>query len=187
MELNRAQIGKQAPMFEMNALTPEMDFKVVSLKENMEAGKWTVLYFYPADFSFVCPTEIQQSNRLAKEFRKEDAVLIACSTDLVYSHMAWVMSGTLFPNDTLDHYMASDANHVVSKALGIYDEEKGVAWRGTFIIAPDGTLWNMNINFGEAGRNITDTLENLKRCKYAAEGKSVPCGWTEGDDFIKKG
>ena len=182
-----AKVGKPAPRFEMEAVLPEGDFVdrfgKVTLDEFLEAGKWVVLYFYPLDFTFVCPTEIKRFNDLNAKFEEKGAVLIATSTDSVFSHLAWQDRADL---GRLNHVHASDNNHVVSEAYGVLDEEKGLAWRGTFIIAPDGTLKAAHVNHGEGGRNVDEVLRTLEVFQNEMEGKLVPCGWVPGTDFVEK-
>ena len=181
-----AKVGKPAPKFEMEAVLPNGEFLdrfgKVNLDELLEQGKWVVLYFYPLDFTFVCPTEIKRFNELNKKFEEKNAVLIATSTDSVFSHLAWQERKDL---GRLDHIHASDNNHVVSEAYGVLDEEKGIAWRGTFIIAPDGTLKAAHVNHGEGGRNVDEVLRTLEVFQNEVEGKMVPCGWKPGDDFVE--
>jgi alkyl hydroperoxide reductase subunit AhpC len=180
-----AKVGKPAPKFDMEAVLPDGEmlerFGRVTLDELLEQGKWVVLYFYPLDFTFVCPTEIQRFNELTKEFEDKNAVLIAASTDSVHSHLAWQESNL----GKLHHIHASDNNHEVSEAYGILDDEKGVAWRGTFIISPEGVLKAAHVNHGEGGRNVDEVLRTLEVFQNEAEGKMVPCGWKPGDKFIK--
>jgi alkyl hydroperoxide reductase subunit AhpC len=182
-----ARVGKPAPKFEMDAVMPYGDFTdrfgCVTLDGLLEAKKWVVLYFYPLDFTFVCPTEIQRFNELNEQFEAKNAVLIATSTDSVFSHLAWQERKDL---GRLNHIHASDNNHVVSEAYGVLDEEKGVAWRGTFIISPDGILKAAYINHGEGGRNVDEVLRTLEVFQNEVEGKMVPCGWTPGAAFIDK-
>jgi len=180
-----AKVGKQAPRFEMEAVMPEgvalERFGKVNLDDLLAEKKWVVLYFYPLDFTFVCPTEIKRFNELNDKFKEKNAVLIATSTDSVFSHLSWQDRPDL---GKLDHIHASDNNHVVSEAYGVLDEEKGIAWRGTFIIAPDGTLKAAHVNHGEGGRNVDEVLRTLEVFQNEVEGKMVPCGWTPGKDFI---
>ncbi len=181
-----AKVGKQAPKFEMEAVLPTGDFLdrfgKVNLDDLLEKGKWVVLYFYPLDFTFVCPTEIKRFDELNKKFEEKGAVLIATSTDSVFSHLAWQERKDL---GRLTQIHASDNNHVVSEAYGVLDEEKGIAWRGTFIIAPDGTLKAAHVNHGEGGRNVDEVLRTLEVFQNEVEGKMVPCGWKPGDEFVK--
>ncbi len=179
-----ARVGKQAPRFEMPALSPEgkdLDrISKVKLDDLLNEGHWVVLYFYPLDFTFVCPTEIQRFNELNKQFEDKGAKLIAVSTDSLYSHLAW-QQGSL---GHLNHFHASDSNHVVSEAYGVLDEDKGVAWRGTFIIAPNGVLKAAHVNHGEGGRNVDEVLRTLEVFQNEVAGKLVPCGWHPGKQFI---
>lgn len=180
-----AKVGKPAPKFEMDAVLPTGDFLdrfgKVNLDELLEQGKWVVLYFYPLDFTFVCPTEIKRFNALTEKFAELNTELIACSTDSVFSHLAWQERKDL---ERLRHIHASDNNHVVSEAYGVLDEEKGVAWRGTFIISPDGILKAAHVNHGEGGRNVDEVLRTLQVFQKEVAGEMVPCGWQPGDDTL---
>lgn len=179
-----AKVGKQAPRFDMEAVLPQGQgkdrFGRVNLDSLLNDGKWVVLYFYPLDFTFVCPTEIQRFNELQDKFEAKGATLIATSTDSVFSHLAWQDTNL----GTLDHIHASDNNHVVSEAYGVLDEDKGVAWRGTFIIAPNGILKAAHVNHGEGGRNVDEVLRTLEVFQNEVAGKLVPCGWEPGKKFI---
>lgn len=180
-----AKVGKPAPKFEMDAVLPEGEyldrFGKVNLDELLEQGKWVVLYFYPLDFTFVCPTEIKRFNALTEKFAELNTELIACSTDSVFSHLAWQERKDL---ERLKHIHASDNNHEVSEAYGVLDEEKGIAWRGTFIISPDGLLKAAHVNHGEGGRNVDEVLRTLQVFQKEVAGEMVPCGWQPGDDTL---
>ncbi len=179
-----AKVGKQAPRFEMEAVLPQGQgtdrFGSVNLDSLLNDGKWVVLYFYPLDFTFVCPTEIQRFNELQDKFEEKGATLIATSTDSVFSHLAWQDTNL----GKLDHIHASDNNHIVSEAYGVLDEDRGVAWRGTFIIAPNGILKAAHVNHGEGGRNVDEVLRTLEVFQNEVAGKLVPCGWQPGKKFI---
>ena len=180
-----AKVGKPAPKFEMDAVLPTGDFLdrfgKVNLDELLEQGKWVILYFYPLDFTFVCPTEIKRFNALTEKFAELNTELIACSTDSLHSHLAWQERKDL---ERLKHFHASDNNHVVSEAYGVLDEEKGVAWRGTFIISPDGILKAAHVNHGEGGRNVDEVLRTLQVFQQEVEGEMVPCGWQPGEETL---
>jgi alkyl hydroperoxide reductase subunit AhpC len=176
-----AKVGKPAPKFEMEAVMPDGTFDSITLDQYLDKGKWVILYFYPLDFTFVCPTEIKEFNKLTEEFKKLNTELIACSTDSVFSHLAWQNSPEL---EKLHHVHASDNNHKVSEAYGVLDDEKGVAWRGTFIIDPKGVLKSAYVNHGEAGRNVDEVLRTLQVFQAEERGEMVPCGWQPGDDFL---
>ena len=180
-----AKVGMPAPKFEMDAVMPDGEyldrFGKVNLDEILAQGKWVVLYFYPLDFTFVCPTEIKRFNALTEKFEAKNTVLIACSTDSVFSHLAWQERKDL---ERLKHIHASDNNHLVSEAYGVLDDEKGVAWRGTFFIAPDGMLKAAHVNHGEGGRKVDEVLRTLEVFQNEVEGKMVPCGWNPGEEFL---
>lgn len=180
-----AQVGKPAPKFEMDAVLPTGEFLdrfgKVNLDDILAQGKWVVLYFYPLDFTFVCPTEIKRFNALTEKFKALNTELIACSTDSVFSHLAWQERNDL---ERLNHIHASDNSHVVSEAYGVLDADKGIAWRGTFFIAPDGMLKAAHVNHGEGGRNVDEVLRTLEVFQNEVEGKMVPCGWKPGDNFL---
>lgn len=180
-----AKVGKQAPRFEMEALKRNGDglnrITTVNLDSLLDEDKWVVLYFYPLDFTFVCPTEIQRFNELAESFEEKGATLIGVSTDSVYSHLAWQETGAL---GRLNHWHASDNNHAVSEAYGVLDDDKGIAWRASFIIAPSGILKHISVHHGEAGRNVDEILRSLEVFQKEGDGHIVPCNWKPGEGFI---
>lgn len=183
---NAVKIGKPAPLFEMDAVLGTGEglerFGKVDMLDIVEEDKWLVVYFYPLDFTFVCPTEIRRFNELYPKFKELGAEVIAVSTDSTFSHLAWQTNEL----GRLDHPHAADTSHLVSNAYGVLDEEKGIAWRGTFIISPAGILKHMSINHGEGGRNVDEVLRTLEVFKNEVEGKLVPCGWTPGTNFLDK-
>lgn len=147
--------------------------------------KWLVLFYYPADFTFVCPTELADLNRLYPEFKKYDAEIVAVSTDTVYTHKAWLeteelLKGVKFP-------MAADHNGRLSKELDIYDEETGRAQRAAFIINPDGVLCAADIVSDSIGRSATEILRKLKALYFVKKhpGNVCPASWEEGEATIK--
>jgi len=181
----QAKVGHKAPRFVMEAVMPEGEgldrFGTVSLDEIKKKGQWTILYFYPLDFTFVCPTEIKKFDQLLPEFKKLNAELIAVSTDSKFSHLAWQDKEL----GKLSHIHASDNNHEVSDAYGVLDKDKGLSWRGTFIISPEGILKHSSINHGEGGRNVDEVLRTLQVFQAEAKGELVPCGWQSGDEFLQ--
>ncbi len=183
--LVEAKVGHPAPEFEMDAVLPVGEglnrFGKISLEEIKESGKWTVLYFYPLDFTFVCPTEIQKFNQLYTKFRELNAEVVAVSTDSKFSHLAWQDRADL---GRLDHPHASDNSMTVSRAYGVLDEDLGIAWRGTFIITPEGLLKHSSVNHGEGGRNVEEVLRTLEVFQAEERGEMVPCGWNSGDKFL---
>ena len=174
-------VGKKAPLFKSNAVVNGGEFVSDFSLEQFIGKKNVVFFFYPLDFTFVCPTEIKRFNALTEKFAEKNTVLIACSTDSVFSHLAWQERKDL---ERLKHIHASDNSHVVSEAYGVLDEEKGIAWRGTFIISPDGTLKAAHVNHGEGGRNVDEVLRTLQVFQKEVAGEMVPCGWQPGDKTL---
>jgi len=169
------QVGQKAPDFQGQAVMPSGEFKEVKLSDFK--GKWVVLFFYPLDFTFVCPTEIKAFNEKFDEFKKMGAEIITCSTDSVYSHKAWQENGLgklKFPH-------LADTNHQTSRAYGVLIEEKGIALRGTFIIDPEGNLKHATVNDTAVGRNVEETIRTLAAFET---GKLTGCGWTPGQKTI---
>ncbi len=170
-----AQVGQKAPDFHGQALMPNGETKEIKLSDYK--GKWVVLFFYPLDFTFVCPTEIRGFNDKLDEFKKMGAEIITCSTDSVYSHKAW-QEGSLgklkFPH-------LADNSHQISRAYGVLIEEKGFALRGTFIIDSEGNLKHSTINDTAVGRNVDETLRTLAAFET---GKLTGCGWTPGQKTL---
>jgi len=127
-------VGKPAPRFEMDAVMPNKEFGKVSLEEIMKQGKWTVLFFYPMDFTFVCPTEIIALSDRYDEFADLDTEVIGVSTDTVYTHKAWINT----PRDKnglgdIKYPLAADHNQKVSRDYGVLIEEEGIALRGLLL------------------------------------------------------
>ena len=170
-----AQVGQKAPDFQGQALMPSGDFKEIKLSDYK--GKWVVLFFYPLDFTFVCPTEIKAFNEKYDAFKKAGAEVITASTDSVYSHKAW-QEGVL---GKLKFAHLSDTNLQTSRSYGVLIEEKGIALRGTFIIDPDGNLKSCTINDTAVGRSVDETLRTLAAFQT---GKLVGCEWKPGDKTL---
>lgn len=166
-------VGKKAPDFKMGAVTGDgKDFINISLEDYK--GKWLVMFFYPLDFTFVCPTEITGFSKRYKDFKDEGAEVIAASCDSVYSHQAWIQ-GSLGP---IDFPIASDITRRVAKDYGILIEEDGVSLRGLFIIDPEGNVKYSVVHDLNVGRSVDETLRVLKAFK---SGGLCPIDWNEGD------
>lgn len=177
-------VGREVPDFDMEAVMPGGDgparFGRISLDEIKKSGRWTVLYFYPRDFTFVCPTEIRRFNQLYPKFKEMNAELVSVSTDSPYVHLKWQETDL----GTLDHPHASDPSGKVSLAYGVLVPEDGLALRGTFIIAPDGTLYSYSINHAGVGRSVDEVVRLLEASQAAAEGKLMPCEWHPGEKAL---
>ncbi|OIO39571.1 MAG: thioredoxin peroxidase [Candidatus Omnitrophica bacterium CG1_02_49_16] len=169
------QVGQKVQDFQAQALLADGSFKDVKLADYK--GKWLVVFFYPLDFTFVCPTEIQSFNKLYGEFKKLGAEVIASSTDSVYSHKAWVESAlgkVKFP-------MLGDTGHQVARTFNVLVEDKGIALRGTFIIDPSGTLRSAVVNDLAVGRSVEETVRTLQAFQT---GKLTGCGWKPGEKTL---
>lgn len=165
------RVADTIPPLKAEALVPSGKFESIDLTKYR--GKWLVVFFYPLDFTFVCPTEIRGFNERYEEFRKAGAEVIAVSTDSVYSHKAWVEHG-LGP---IKFPMIGDTNHNISEGFGVLLPEKGVALRGTFIIDPNGVVKSATINDLPVGRSVEETLRTLQAFQT---GKLTGCEWKPG-------
>ena len=169
-------VGKPAPNFSLNAVTGDgEDFIKVSLDDYK--GKWLVLFFYPLDFTFVCPTEITSFSEHYEEFKNLDAEVLAASTDSHYSHQAWI-NGAL---GKVNFPIASDKTYEVAEDYGILIKEEGIALRGLFIIDPDQVLRYSVIHDLNIGRSVSETLRVLKALQT---GGLCPINWEDGDDNL---
>jgi len=147
-------------------------------------GRWLVLIFYPADFTFVCPTELEEAAEKYDEFKKLNAEILSISTDTVYSHKAWHDSSPSIKKITFP--MVADPTGKICREFGTYIEADGVALRGTFIIDPDGILRLMEINDNSVGRNISEILRKLSAAKFTREhGEVCPVNWKPGEKTLK--
>jgi len=179
-----AKIGERAPDFQATAVV-NGDFKEIKLSDYK--GKYLVLFFYPLDFTFVCPTEIIAFSDRAEEFRKIGCELIACSTDSHFSHFAWVNTprkeGGL---GNMNIPLLADTNHTISKAYGVLIESQGIALRGLFIIDDKQNLRQITINDLPVGRDVSETLRLVQAFQYTDKhGEVCPAGWHPGSDTIK--
>ena len=169
------QVGKRAPSFSLEAYVAG-EFKKVSLEDYK--GKWVVLFFYPRDFTFVCPTEIKGFATHEKEFTDANAVVLGASTDSTWAHKAWFerdMQEVKFP-------ILADTAHSLSRDYGVLIEETGEALRGTFIISPDGILKYMVISDLNVGRSVGETIRVLEALQ---SGGLCGLDWKKGEKFAK--
>lgn len=145
------------------------------------SGRWLVLFWYPKDFTFVCPTELADLNTRYDEFKKFGADVVSVSTDTVYTHKGWIEAEKLITG--LKYPMAADHNGRLAKELGIYEEESGVAQRAAFIIDPDGVLRAADIVSDNIGRSAGEILRKVKALKFVHEhpGRVCPASWDEGE------
>ncbi|CAH8533746.1 unnamed protein product [Schistosoma turkestanicum] len=175
--------NKPAPQFKGDAVI-DGEFKEISL--NDYSGKYVVLFFYPADFSFVCPTEIIAFSDQVEEFKSRNCQVIACSTDSKYSHLAWNnldrKSGGL---GQMRIPLLADRTGEISRAYGVLDEDDGNAFRGLFIIDPKGILRQITINDKPVGRSVDETLRLLDAFQFVEKhGEVCPVNWKRGQNGI---
>jgi peroxiredoxin (alkyl hydroperoxide reductase subunit C) len=170
-------VTKPAPDFTL-ASTKNLNTldEPVSLKDY--AGKWLVLFFYPADFTFICPTEILAFSDRVPEFAESGAGVLAVSTDGVYSHQAWIE----FALGRLQFPLASDATLQTSRDYGVLIEEEGIAQRGLFIIDPEGVVRYEVVHDMDTGRNVDEVLRVLAALSTAAK---CPANWQIGEDNLE--
>lgn len=174
-------VGKKAAYFEMDtALGDGSGFDKVSLDDYN--GKWLVLFFYPLDFTFVCPTEITGFSKRYSDFKEAGAEILAVSIDSQYSHQAWIntekskggLGKIKFP-------IASDITKRVSKKYGVLIEDEGISLRGLFIINPEGKIMYSVVHDLNVGRSVDETLRVLKALQ---SGGLCPVDWAPGDDML---
>lgn len=169
-------VGKPAPDFVVDALSADGEsFTKISLSDYR--GKWLVLFFYPMDFTFVCPTELTAFSGCLDRFQAADAALLSVSTDSVYTHQAWQRNGL----GRLGYPMAADQSLQVCSSYGVLLEEKGVALRGLFLIDPEQNVRYSVIHDNNIGRNPEEVLRVLAALKT---GGLCAAGWTEGEDNL---
>ncbi len=178
------KIGQEVEDFEIEVFHKE-EIKKVKLSDYK--GKWVVMLFYPADFTFVCPTELKEAAQLYDKFQAADAEIISVSTDTAFVHKAWHDESEAIK--TVDYPMGADPTGNVSRLFGTLIEDAGLALRGTFIIDPDGILKTVEMHDLGIGRSAVEALRKLEAAKFVREyGDQVcPAGWTPGDDTLTPG
>lgn len=173
-----------APNFEGTAVV-DGSFKEISLADYK--GKYLVLFFYPLDFTFVCPTEITSFSDNLEEFDKINAAVVACSTDSEYTHYAW----TKTPRNKggladIRIPILSDKSLKIAKAYGVLDEETGIPFRGVFIVDGGGILRHVSLNDFPVGRSVLEILRLVKAFQYTDEyGEVCPANWSPGKLTMK--
>ncbi|MFN3976786.1 MAG: peroxiredoxin [Aquificaceae bacterium] len=180
------KVGQRVPNFEMEVYDPKtLGFGKVSLEDLLKERKWVVLFFYPADFTFVCPTELADLAEYYDELQRMGVEVISVSTDTKYTHLAWQRSEKLL--EKVRYLMGADPTGKVSRLFGVYDENTGLALRGTFIINPDGVLVGSEINFYNVGRNAEELLRKMKANAYLMShpDEACPAKWKEGEKTLK--
>lgn len=170
-------IGKQAPDFSHITAYKKNEFTKVSLSDYK--GKWLAFFFYPRDFTFICPTELRGFAKHEDEFKQMNCEVLAASTDSEWSHKAW------FEQDLpeVSYPVLADTTHEISKAFDVYNEVEGLAERGLFIIDPTGIVKYALISTGSVGRSVKETIRVLKAIQ---SGDLCPVEWEEGETTLGK-
>lgn len=177
-------IGKKLPEMTLEAFQNE-EIKNITFSEYK--GKWLILFFYPADFTFVCPTELEDMAEKYDEFQKENCEIVSVSTDTVFVHKAWHDNSPAIKK--IKFPMAADPTGALCKQLGVYIQNEGLALRGSFVIDPDGVLQAYEVHSNDIGRSADELMRKLQAAKFVYEhgGEVCPARWKPGADSMKPG
>jgi len=178
------KINEEVPDFE--AETYQND-QIKKMKLSDHRGKWMVLVFYPGDFTFVCPTELQELGELYNSFKKEGAEVFSVSKDTVYVHKAWHDNSPAISK--ISYPMIADPSGRICREFGTLMEDEGLSLRGSFIIDPDGVLKAEEIQDNNIGRDMHELLRKLQAAKFVREhkGNVCPASWHPGEETLKPG
>ena len=159
--------------------------KFVDVTNATLKGKWSVMFFYPADFTFVCPTELGDMADLYPEFQKLGVEIYAVSTDTHFTHKAW--HDTSETIGKIKYPMIGDPTGAITRNFGVMIEEAGLAERGTFVMDPEGRIQIVEINAGGIGRDASELLRKIKAAQYVAAhpGEVCPAKWKDGEKTLK--
>ena len=173
-------VGEKFPNFEVLATVDTNPAKAFQTIDNQSySGKWKVFFFWPKDFTFVCPTEIAAFGAMNKEFQDRNAQLLGGSTDSEYVHLAWREHHPDLKN--LPFPMLADIKRDLSEQLGILDVKAGVCLRATFIVDPEGIIRHVSVNDLAIGRNPQEVLRLLDALQT---GELCPCNWQKGEETL---
>jgi peroxiredoxin (alkyl hydroperoxide reductase subunit C) len=174
-------VGDRLPEFELEAVVSiEKGHEFSTISDKTFRGKWQVLFFWPMDFTFICPTEIAEFGRRASDFEDRDAQVLGASTDTHYVHLAWRKDHPDLRN--LPFPMLADTKRELSGALGILHKEQGVALRATFVIDPEGAIRFASVNDLSVGRNVDEVLRVLDALQT---DELCPCNWKKGEPTLE--
>jgi len=180
-------------MIRIGEKIPNMEFEIFhnddtkKVKFSDYEGKWVVLLFYPADFTFVCPTELESAADHYDDFKEQNAEVISMSTDTGFVHKAWHDHSKAIGK--IEYPMGADPTGNVCRAFGTYIEEEGLSLRGSFIINPEGELVAMDVHNNDIGRSTEEILRKLQAAKFVSEhpGEVCPASWKPGGKTLKPG
>jgi len=174
-------IGDQFPSFTAKAVVSlERGKEFADLSQGSFEGKWKVYFFWPKDFTFICPTEIAAFGKLHREFADRDAQVLGVSTDSEYVHLAWRNQHPDLRD--LPFPMIADLKRELTAALGILDKHEGVALRATFVVDPQGVIRFVSVNDLSVGRNPSEVLRVLDALQT---DELCPCNWKRGEETLK--
>lgn len=175
-------IGKTIPFRAFDAF---YNGKITTIDLESYRGKWIILFFYPADFTFVCPTELKEMSDYYNDFKEAGAEIFSISTDSVYVHKAWVKDNALLKN--IKFPMLSDRSGAFSNIMQVFDRISGTALRASFIIDPDGIIVSAEYSSDSIGRNAGELLRKFDAAVAVKKGGGglCPAGWKEGAELIK--
>jgi lipoyl-dependent peroxiredoxin subunit C len=174
-------IGDRLPPFRLTGVVsadPKDAFQ--EFDQSSFPGRWKVLFFWPKDFTFVCPTEIKGFGKLAGEFEERDAQILGCSTDSEYVHLAWRQHDEELRD--IPFPMLSDLKRELTSALGVLDREAGVAQRATFVVDPQGIVRYVSVTDMNVGRNTEEVLRVLDALQT---DELCPCNWQKGEAVLQ--
>ena len=175
-------IGEKFPKFNLNAVVSlEKGHEFQEITESTHSGKWQVIFFWPMDFTFICPTEIAEFGKRNKDFVDRDAQVLGASTDTHFVHLAWRNNHSDLKS--LPYPMLADTKHELSSALGILHKDEGVALRATFIVDPEGVIRWVSVNDLSVGRSVDETLRVLDALQT---DELCPCNWKKGEKTLGK-
>lgn len=179
-------VGKHAPDFTVTAVMPDGSIKN-DFKLSDYQGQHVVLFFYPLDFTFVCPTELIAFSKRIKEFEARDVQVIGCSIDSQFTHIAWrntpVDQGGI---GAVTYPLVADVKHEICQAYDVEFEQAGVAFRGSFLIDREGKVRHQVVNDLPLGRNVDEMLRMIDALQFTEKyGEVCPAGWTKGDEGMK--
>jgi lipoyl-dependent peroxiredoxin subunit C len=174
-------VGDKLPEFKVQAVVgTEHGKEFEEITHASHPGKWRVLFFWPMDFTFVCPTEIAEFGRAASEFADREAQVLGASTDTHYVHLAWRLSHPGLKN--LPFPMLADIKRELSTALGVLHKTEGVPLRATFIVDPEGVIRWASVNDLSVGRNVPEVLRVLDALQT---DELCPCNWQKGQPTLE--
>jgi peroxiredoxin (alkyl hydroperoxide reductase subunit C) len=175
-------VGEKFPNFKLNAVVSlEKGKEFQEITESTHRGKWQVIFFWPMDFTFICPTEIAEFGKRNKDFVDRDAQVLGASTDTHFVHLAWRDN---HPDlKSLPYPMLADTKRELSSALGILHKGEGVALRATFIVDPEGVIRWVTVNDLSVGRSVAETLRVLDALQT---DELCPCNWKKGEKTLGK-